>query len=49
MNDEKHECTELKHDPWPGFRRAFFILLVLFATYLLTIFLVSPWGSVGHH
>ncbi len=49
MNDEKHECRELKHDPWPGFRPAFFVLFAIFTIYLLVILLTSPWESVGHH
>jgi hypothetical protein len=49
MSDEKHECMELKHEPWPGFRPAFYILFGLFSIYLLVILLTSPAGSVGHH
>ncbi len=49
MSHEQHECDELKHDPWPGFRLAFGIVFAIFASYLLFILVTSPWGKVGHH
>lgn len=38
---EKEEIMELKHDPVPGYRPAFFIIFGASLVYLVTIFLMA--------
>ena len=35
--NEKGEITELSHDPWPGFKPAFLVILAGSVLYLVTI------------
>jgi hypothetical protein len=39
MKKEHEEITELKHDPEPGYRTAFYIALAAASLYLALIFL----------
>lgn len=42
----ENELMELKHDPWPGFRTAFYIVMGLASIYLLVVFLNDPDGAL---
>lgn len=39
MKNKHKEITELKHDPEPGYRTVFYIVLTIAALYLGVIFL----------
>lgn len=41
MKKEHHELMELKHDPEPGYLKAFFIAVSIGVVYLAVIFLSS--------
>jgi hypothetical protein len=42
---------ELKHEPWPGYRTAFYITFAVLTIYLVIIILAAPDGgaTAGHH
>jgi hypothetical protein len=45
--NEKGEITELSHDPWPGFKPAFLVMLTVSVLYLATI-LYNSFQQLGH-
>ncbi len=40
---------ELKHDPVPGYRKAFVIAFAIMALYLAAILISSPGSAKSHH
>lgn len=38
---DRAEITELTHEPWPGFRRAFFVLFAAACLYLAGVLFAS--------
>ena len=45
--NEKGEITELSHDPWPGFKPAFLVILAVSILYLVII-LYNSFGQLRH-
>ena len=41
MDEQKEEIKILSHEPWPGFRKAFYILLSIATLYLVIILIQS--------
>jgi hypothetical protein len=46
MHDK--ELKELKHDPVPGYRPAFYIIFVLSLIYMIIVFLNSAGINAAH-
>ena len=41
--------SELKHDPIPGYRRAFLVVFAVLAVYLAAILISSPGSAKSHY
>lgn len=52
MADQDHSdkpLRELKHDPVPGYRRAFLIAIGIMALYLAILLISSPGSAKSHY
>ena len=47
----EEEIQELAHDAWPGFKKAFIVVMALLTIYLIVIMLSAPDGGAAnlHH